>query len=109
METRDLHLNKSKSNAHIPADSRMICPPLSRGVRRTSITRIYTPSFAVFLSQHQCCCSDPEEEHDDFNGDAEDRAHGGAAGEGVLVEVVQDYGVESYCEGEDHGDDYGAC
>ena len=87
------HLNKGKRNAHIPADSRLIRPPLSRSILRTSITRIYTvesctPKFAVLFSQHQCCCSDPKEEHDDFNGDAEDRAHGRAAGEGVLVEVV---------------------
>ena len=78
-------------------------------IRKTSVhpIPIHMSVKAILRPKHERRCSDPEEEHDDFDSDAEDGAHGGAAGEGVAVavEVVRYYCVERYCEGEDCGDD----
>ena len=78
-------------------------------IRKTSVhpITIHMSVKAILRPKHERRCSDPEEEHDDFDSDAEDGAHGGAAGEGVAVEVVRYYCVERYCEGEDCGDDCG--
>ena len=78
-------------------------------IRKTSVhpITIHMSVKAIPRPKHERRCSDPEEENDDFDSDAEDGAHGGAAGEGVAVEVVRYYCVERYCEGEDCGDDCG--
>lgn len=78
-------------------------------IRKTSIhpITIHMSVKAILRPKHERRCSDPEEKHDHFDSNAEDGAHGGAAGEGVAVEVARYYCVERYCEGEDCGDDCG--
>ena len=78
-------------------------------IRKTSVhpITIHMSVKAILRPKHERRCSDPEEEHDDFDGDAEDGADGGAAREGVAVEVVRYCCVECYCEGEDCRDDCG--
>ena len=69
-------------------------------ITRIDAISIHLPEKAVPGSKHEGCGSDPEEQEDYLDGDAEDRAYGaGAAGEGVAGEVVRYYCVQGYGEG----------